>query len=704
MAVISTIRNKFGWLLIGLMIVSLIAFILMDSGSNGGNNVQANDDLAVVDGDPISNTNFTNKLSANIENYRQQTQQPTLSDADMSAIRNSTYNQMVTEVLFDKMYKKLGITIGDEEFRDMTSGTRIHAGIANSFKNAEGAFDKDAFTNYINSLDLENNPTDEPGTKRKAWKNFEEAIIKERLTKKYNTLVEKSMTIPTFMAKDQYFNDKTQAAINYVKVPYSTIIDSTLNLKDADLVAFMKKHPKKYEKEASVDLKIVSFPLVASANDVLDAEKWMNTKIQEWNTKENDSAFISLYSDQPYDKAYFKKDELNSIYKDSLFAATEGKTFGINNEGNSLVAVKLIDRKAIADSVKVRHLLISLEKVGSQEELGQKFELYDSLYTLIDSLNYNLKDLTAQFSDDKSNATDGGDLKTVKPGQMVKEFNDLIFFDMKEGEVKKVQTQFGLHIVEVYSSKPSSTAIQIATLRKNIVPSNTTQEKIYAEASKFAGNNNTKEKFLANEGKTTITNAPSIVLENDNIPGVTGSGRSILQWAFKAEEGEVSTPFSIENAYYVALLESKSDKGIPKITDANRLFILTDAAKAKKGEMIAKKMEGKDINAIATANKVTVQSTQNVAFNNVVIEGKPEPKVTGVALGLAKGKLSEPIVGEDGVYVISVTNQVIPAEDKEAYKSMRESVRSQYSLGVTTKIEQAVRKAAKIEDNRLNFF
>ena len=45
----------------------------------------------------------------------------------------------------------------------------------------------------------------------------------------------------------------------------------------------------------------------------------------------------------------------------------------------------------------------------------------------------------------------GGDLGTFAPGQMVKEFNDVVF----TGELNKVhgpvQTQFGYHLIEITS-------------------------------------------------------------------------------------------------------------------------------------------------------------------------------------------------------------------------------------------------------------
>lgn len=704
MAAISSIRER-SWLLVGVMVIALLAFLLMDFGGSGNQgNFQQSDELAVVNGEPVSNQVFNENLTNNIANYRSQTQQQTLSDADMSGIRNSTYNQMINEKLLDKIYAETGISVSDDEFLDMISGKNIHPGIKNSFKDEAGNFDRNGFTNYINSLDLENSPSDEPGTKRKAWKNFENAIVKERLTSKYNSLVEKSTTVPTFMAKDQYATQKEQVSFNYVKVPYSTILDSTLNLTDADLNKFISSRAKEYQQEESVDLKFASFPIIASENDKMEASKWIAKKVTEWPTVKSDSLFISLYSDESYDEAYYGQEELSNQYADTIFKSEIGTIFGPTPAGNSFVATKLLDRKMIPDSLQARHLLISLDGITTQEEAFTKYSLFDSLYNLIDSAGYSLSSLTEQFSDDKSNSNIGGDLNWVKPNQMVKPFNDLIFFNMKEGDVKKVNTQFGLHIVEVYKSEPTKLAVKTATLKKIILPSAKTQEKIYAESSIFSGNNNTKEKFEAAEETTIINNAFGIVKEANVIQKVQGNARQIIKWAFDAKKGEVSSPFSIGEAYYVAMVVNKNEEGLMKVNDNNRLQIEVAAAKSKKAEILKAKISGSDLNAIASTNNVAVQTAESASFVNANIAGYTENKVIGQAFGLAENTVSKVIEGNDGVFVISVTSKVVAPDDVNAVENLKSTLRTQLKTSVSSRMADALRKEANVVDNRFNFF
>ena len=705
MAAIGTIRDKFGWFLVVIMVISLIAFLLMGIGGNGNGNVsQVNNELGIVNGEVISNLDFEDNLSANITNYQNQTRKQELTDNDMTYLRNATYNQLLTDKLLEKVYDNTGIKVSDAEFVDMLSGNNIHPSIKQSFVDSNGVFSRDILRNFLANLDIEN-ANDEPGTKRKSWNTFEKAIVKERLDKKYTKLIEKSFTVPTFMANDEYVGTKSQTTFNYVRVPYASIADSTLNITDQDITSYINKHPKKYEQEASVDLKYVQFDIVPSENDVLDILNEMNKKTEEWKETEaeKDSAFISLYSDIPFDNAYYGKDELINNYKDTLFKVEKGTVFGPDKVGDAFISYKLIDKKMIADSLKARHLLISFEDIKSQEEYDSKLILVDSLWNLVDSLGYELSSLTSQFSEDQSNANNGGDLNWVKPNQMVPEFNNMIFFNMKEGDVRKVATKFGLHIVQVYKADLTKEAVKVATLKNNIEASSNTQDKIYSKASSFSGNNATKEKFIANEATINIVTANSISRESSSIQNITGA-REIIKWAFKAENGEVSMPFSIGETYYVVLVDNKNEKGVIKLNDNNRIFLTSAVAKEKKGEILKEKMNGADLNTIATNNGVTVELAENISFSSPIVGGSSEPIVAGASLGIAENTVSKPLIGNDGVYVIKVTSKTTPQEDISSLEATKTQLSTTLITDLSNKIKESLKKAADIKDNRFNFF
>lgn len=84
---------------------------------------------------------------------------------------------------------------------------------------------------------------------------------------------------------------------------------------------------------------------------------------------------------------------------------------------------------------QARHILVQTEA-----------EANDLKQQIADGADF--ADLAAKHSKCPSGAR-GGDLGEFRPGQMVKEFNDVCFNDAV-GEVHgPVQTQFGYHLIEV---------------------------------------------------------------------------------------------------------------------------------------------------------------------------------------------------------------------------------------------------------------
>lgn len=89
--------------------------------------------------------------------------------------------------------------------------------------------------------------------------------------------------------------------------------------------------------------------------------------------------------------------------------------------------------------------------------------------------------------------------------------------------------------------------------------------------------------------------------------------------------------------------------------------------------------------------------------NPTIIGVGREPKVIGTAFGLEQGKLSKPIEGENGVYVVELKSTVkAPAlSDYKSYATALESVKVSRAA---QEVYNALFKSADIEDNRSTFY
>lgn len=697
MAVIGTLRNKLGGVLIVVIALAMIAFILMDFGGKG-NGPSGSNNIAEVNGESISYAEFDERLKANESYMQSQMQGAEMSDMQKEGIRNSTFDELLTEKLKAGVFADLGISLGEAEkaallFED---GFR-HPSITSSFQGEDGQFNAENFKTYLQTLDV---PDQNSGLtaeeKRAQWMNFEKAIYKERLDKKYNTLLTKSTNVPTWMANALYKNENTNLSLEYVYVPYASITDDQVKITDEDLNAYIQKNSKKYQQEAGVNVKFMTFKVAPSPSDVNAVDAWMKEKFAAWKTTESDSLFIMANSETRWDKKFYKKSELMNPYTDSIFAAPVGAYFGPSSTGSQYAAYKVVDRRSVPDSVQVRHLLITGEGYESQEKV---LALIDSLENLVIEQGVPLASLTAQFSQDPSNAQNGGDLSWAKPGQMVPAFNDAIFYEMKVGDVKLVYTNFGAHLVEVYGWGTTTTGVQLATLNRSIFTSEETNNAIYAEASTFATTNTSKELFVAASDK--IMDGKSLGKKTSTLPGLTGNAREAIKWAFNAESGEVSSPFFVGDNFVVVLQDGKFEEGTADLENV-RALVEAEVMKEKKAEMISAKVSGSDLSAIASSNKVSVQKADLTLVNSAIAGIGNEPKVAGTALGLAENAVSKPIAGENGVFVVKTLKKVEApaATDLSAYKGKA----GMYASVIQSKIYTALKKAAKIVDNSFDFF
>ncbi|MGB1248898.1 MAG: SurA N-terminal domain-containing protein [Chitinophagales bacterium] len=616
MAVIGQIRNRLGWLLIAIIGLAIIAFLFMDLGGAAGQGQPTSNDLAVVNGEVIDYGAFSQRFDQNIQNAQLQSGQP-VSDAQRNAIRNNTYNEILSETLFADVYENVGVAVSDKEKLSMMTGRNIHPSIQSSFADANGDFDAATFNQFIATLDIDD-PGTEPGSKRSSWENFERYMIQDRYQSKYYSLVEGGLNVPTWMAEMQYSNENTLVNFDYVLLPYSDIETSTLGITDADLQSYIDANGKEFESDETVSLQFAFFPIEPSEQDYTTEYAWTQEKTAEWMASESDSLFIRLYSETPWDSKYYTRAEMTNKYADTLFNASLGATFGPDQNLNQYESVKLLDRKLIADSLQARHLLLSSENLVSQEEAIALNLLADSLFTLVDSMNVPLSSLTAEFSDDKANSFNGGDLGWVKKGQMVAPFEEAIFYQMDEGDVKIVYTEFGIHLVEVYNADQTIPAIQVATLTHSVYTSEETQRNLYSDASVFAGNNNTRDAFEAASDSMNIVEASGIAKDANNIPRLVGDARQLIKWAFTAEAGAVSAPTAVGNNYVVAMVDSKNEEGVVNL-DAVRFQVEAAVANEKKAAQLQSKISGTDLNAIASSNGKTVAKASNISFTNTVV-------------------------------------------------------------------------------------
>jgi peptidyl-prolyl cis-trans isomerase D len=394
-----------------------------------------------------------------------------------------------------------------------------------------------------------------------------------------------------------------------------------------------------------------------------------------------------------------------------MFDAEKDFVYGPYFEDGSYNLARLVDVTIRPDSLKASHVLIAYQGAMRSEQTRSKVEaerIADSLLTVIQRRPAQLTDIAASMSDDGSAAQNSGDLGWFADGQMVPPFNEFVA-ENSIGNIGKVETDFGFHIIQVTGKTEEKPKIKLALITHEVTPSSQTFQNVFAKASKFATETRTRDQFdevIERDGLSKRL-APNLTQMTNNIPGIQNP-RQIVRWAFDkgTDVDDVSTIFDMEDKYVIAVLTQKWEKGIPALEDMKDQ-ITAQVLNRKKGEYIAEQMKANlnDLNAIAAKFDVTVEQLSQQSFDARTVGGYGmENKLIGAMFGLEVGEVAGPVVGNSATFVAKMTS-MNKADEPENFDNIKRDQRNLFSNSVRNNSAfRALEKLTKIEDNRLDFY
>ena len=151
--------------------------------------------------------------------------------------------------------------------------------------------------------------------------------------------------------------------------------------------------------------------------------------------------------------------------------------------------------------------------------------------------------------------------------------------------------------------------------------------------------------------------------------------------------------------FVVAYLRKAYDEGFIALEDIEEQ-IRAMIVKEKKSSIIVKSISSTDLTSIASANQTTVVKDKKAIFGNPNIEGVGyEPELVGSIFAISKGNTSSPIIGKNAVYVVDVIN--IDEDSNGDFKTLKSNLRLNNNI---SSYYNALKKAAKVEDNRSDFY
>lgn len=707
MATLQTIRDKAGVLIATIIGIAILAFVLGDflgGNSGGGLGNKKKFEIGEIAGNSVSYIDFDRKVNNLTEIYKL-SGQSTIDEATITSIQEQTWDQMVRDMIMSKEYEQLSLYVSSEELFDMVQGENPHAYVRQIFTDQNtGYFDRGALIRFLKNIE-----NDETGNQRKYWLFLENQINDERLFTKYLNMVRKGLNATKFQAEQNYELNSKTIDFKYILKRYTYVADSTISISEEDVKSYYNEHKNNYKQTASRDIEYVSFDVNPSQSDITDAEEWIAHIKPDFETEANTEQFVNANSDIPFDTKNYSDGELPELINDYMFNNPVDSVYGPYFENETYKLAKLAAINNIPDSVHARHILISPGPERSPERATQ---IADSLSALIQS-GTDFALLATLNSDDKGSAQLGGDLGWFKDGAMVRPFNDACFFGNK-GDIKTVESQFGFHIIEILEQGKKSKKVQVGIVAREVQPSSTTFQNIYSIASKFAGTNNTYEKFIAAIEKEGLNKRVANDLkENDRqIPGLE-SPRLLIMAVYTSDKSEIvldrsdQAVFELGDKYVVAYLTEVKEDGIAPLEQV-REDVELNTRKKKKGEALIKSIKEKMANAssiedLGSAVNAEVQLATGINFNSFSIPGAGiEPAVIGTVAELPEDKISDPVEGLNGVYVLQATT--ISTKEDDNPEAEKAALKTVYQTRVNYDTYNSLLEKAKVKDKRSKFY
>ncbi|MFC2087889.1 peptidylprolyl isomerase, partial [Bacteroidota bacterium] len=671
--------------------------------SGGGTNLFGGrqTEIAEINGKSISYFDYENRLEYVTEVQKLLANTNALDEQTMEQIREQNWQQIVREQVMSEEYENVGIAVHSEEVYDMVQGTNIHPYIIQLFADPQtGQINRTNILQFLKTMDQD------PSGKNKAiWLYLEKEMITERKFSKYLNLIQKGLYTTDLQAENYGAERQNTFTFRYMTEKYRNINDSLISFTESDIKNYYNDHKNEYKQEESRNIQYVTFEVLPSEEDEKATQARINSMKNEFEELpvEEDRDYINLNSDSEYDANYYKKEELSEEIQDFSFNNETGAQYGPFFEENSYKIVKINDIRYIPDSVKARHILIRVQNRNQGIEEAQKKA--DSLLNEI-KRGADFGQLAQEFSGDMGSAQIGGDLGWFTQGTMVQVFNDACFFG-NIGDLTTVESQFGIHLIEIQDQTKKYKKVRLDILERRLEPSTETYQHYYSLASEFAGQHQDYQDFMTafNSNNYYSRTATEIKRNDRDLPGLENA-REIVRWAFSSKEKAVSGVFEVDNNFIVAALTKSRNEGYTPLEDV-KTSIINEVKKQKKAEYIIEKILNQsysDLDELSNLLKLKVNEAQQISFSSFSFgDAGFEPNVIATASALQQNELSDPIIGNNGVYVIQVT-EINSKVDQIDIVNQKNFIQQSLRQRIGFEPYEALKKLAEIEDNRSNFF
>lgn len=717
MATLQKIRSK-GKTIIAIVGLALFAFIAEEFvRALSYTQTESRQRVGKIDGESVNVQDFNTLVEEYSDAVKFSNGLTTLSDDQLSMMRDQVWQTLVNQKLIEKECKKLGLTVTDAELQNIINTGRNQLLSQTPFRTQQGQFDANALKQFLSQYDeIINSPEVPSETKdqyvqmRNYWNFIEKSVRQQTLAQKYQSLLSNALITNPVSAKASFDGRNTESDIVMAVLPYTSIKDDQVTISDSDLKAKYESMKDMFQStEETRDIKYIDIAVEASDEDKKAIQEEMDGYAQALAEGADPAKTVREAASQiPFSLLPVSAKALPHEIEHQLDSLTDGSQKGpfVNESDNTLNIVRRISTVSRPDSVEYRQIVVPGTDIASAEKTADSImtalnggEIFDTI-----AKKYNQSAL--------KNWLVSAQYEGMTVGEADRQFIETLTTSPVNAYNKIVLNGQAIIIAQVTERRNIIEKYHLAIIKRPIDFSKETYGKAYNDFSAFLAGNPKAADIEANAASAgyTLQSRQTLSSTEHNVAGVRAT-RDAMRWIFNKDTrvGEVSPLYECgdNDHLLVVVLDGVHKKGyLPWNDEQIKSFLTTEVMKDKKAELLREKI--KDAKSVADVAKITDAVSDTIkhitlASNTFVSKvASSEPALSGAVSTAKQGEFRTGIKGNGGVYAFQVLDQK-QLSDKFDQKQ-EETTASQYSRRAVSAYISELYQKAKIEDKRYIFY
>ena len=712
MATLQKIRSK-GPLLVIVIGLALFAFIAGDAWKVLQPH-QGKQDVGEVNGEVLSAQDYQKMVDELSEVIKLTNGLNSLTEDQLNNVKDQVWQSYVNNKLIAEQAEKLGLKVTDAEIQSIIDQGTHPLLMQTPFRNPQtGMFDKDMLKKFLvdyANLNASQMPAQYVEYYQKMgafWQFVEKTLAQSTLAEKYQNLVTKSLISNPVAAEDAFNSRTEQSDLLLAGVPYSSINDSTVQVSDSEIKDRYNEKKEQFKQLVETrDIRYIDVKVVPSDADRKAVEKEVTeysnqlaSTTADFGTFVRSTGSSVNYSDVPVSKSVFPADVASRLDSTNV-----NEVYGpyYNQTDDSFNAFKLLAKVSSPDSIQFRQIRVYADTEEKTKTLADS--IYNALKGGADfAAVAKIYGQTGEATWVNAQSWEGSELDADNS----KFINTLL--NQPVNELANLNMGQANLILQVMNKKSMQTKYKVAVVKREVEFSKETYNAAYNKFSQFVAQNTTIDSMVKNAEEIGYTLMPRTDLSSaEHYVGGVRSTREALKWIFAAKPGEVSPLYECgENDHLmVVALDKIHEAGYRDINSVAEM-LRAEIRRDKKAEKIMEEM--KKYNSIAQVKGMkdaVSDSVKHVTFSApayISVTRSSEPVIGAVAAKTAANKVSAPIKGNGGVYMIQVYAKEKGSEKFDAKQEETTLTNMAVRIAGNQLINDLYQKA-KVVDQRYLFF